>query len=165
MVYLRKDAKPAMFQPYPAGDADQRAPSSVRSAIKLMYAGAVLSAIGVVVQFIGIPSERAQLRQQHKPKLTSDQIHSIVIGSVVLIAAIGIISIGLWIWMARSNGAGKPWARIVSSILFALSTIELLTSLRELGFQVGLILGLLIWLVGLAAVVLLWRKDSTAYFK
>lgn len=154
-----------MIQPYPTVDADQRPPATVLTAVKLMYAGAVLSAIGVVVQFIGIPSERAHLRQQHNPKLSSDQIHSIVIGSVVLIAAIGIVSVGLWIWMARSNGAGKPWARIVSSALFALSTLDLLTSLRALGFQIGLVLGLLIWLVGLAAIILLWRKDSTAYFK
>lgn len=154
-----------MFQPYPAVDVDQRPPASVLTAVKLMYAGAVLSAIGVVVQFIGIPSERAHLRHQHNPKLSSDQIHSIVIGSVVLIAVIGIVSIGLWIWMARSNGAGKPWARIVSSVLFVLSTLDLLTSLRELGFQIGLILGLLIWLVGLAAIIMLWRQESTAYFK
>ena len=33
--------------------------------------------------------------------------------------------IALWLWMARANGQGRNWARILSTVLFGLGTLEL----------------------------------------
>ncbi len=67
----------------------------------------------------------------------------------------------LWLWMARANGQGKNWARILSTVLVGLATLELigLHSVAEVFFAV------LTWLTGLAAVWLLWRPASSAFFK
>ncbi|HET9897250.1 MAG TPA: hypothetical protein VFQ44_20145 [Streptosporangiaceae bacterium] len=158
-----------MYQPSAASEADERpsrppAPQSVRAAVKLMYAGAIFSAIGIGINFLGTSGVKSALHKMH-PHYTDAQINSAVSSFFVLGAAIGVISIALWIWMARANGAGKPWARIVASVLFAFSTLDLLTSILGYGLQPGLILGALIWLAGLGTVVLLWRKDSSAYFQ
>jgi hypothetical protein len=64
--------------------------------------------------------------------------------------------------MARANGQGRNWARILSTVLFGLATLELTPYLFGFGevFGVtvfGLIFPLLTWLVGLAVVWLLWR--------
>ena len=158
-----------MSHPQPAAGTDQaaprpQAPQPVRNAVKLMYAGAILSAVGIIVDFFGLSGERSVLRTQH-PHYADAKIHSIVVASFVATAVVGLISIALWIWMARMNGAGKSWARIVASVLFAFSTLDLATSVLGFGVQIGLVLGVLIWLAGLGAIVFLWRKDSSAYFQ
>lgn len=157
-----------MSQSQPAADTDQAAPrppapQPVRNAVKLMYAGAILSAAGIIIDFFGLPSERSALRTQH-PHYSEAKIHSLVASNFAAMAVFGLISIALWIWMARTNGAGKSWARIVASVLFAFSTLELLTSILGFGLQLGLILGVLFWLPGLGAIVFLWRKESSGYF-
>jgi hypothetical protein len=67
----------------------------------------------------------------------------------------------LWAWMAWANNKGSRWARIVATVLFALNTISLIFAAGRA--SITIIFVALGWLVGLAAVVLLWRKESTAY--
>jgi hypothetical protein len=74
--------------------------------------------------------------------------------------------------MARANGQGRNWARIVSTVLFGLATLQLTgivnTPVGHVGFGMevlGLITPVLTWLAGLAAVWLLWRPASGAFFK
>ena len=69
----------------------------------------------------------------------------------------------LWLWMARANGWGRNWARILSTVLFGLATLDLTSVFRTPGIRVtlaptalGPIVPVLTWLVGLAAVWLLW---------
>jgi hypothetical protein len=95
---------------------------------------------------------------------------------VLLTGAIvfGLVVIALWLWMARANGQGRNWARIVSTVLFGLATLQLISQasvqqpVSHAGFAVmvfGVIVPVLAWLVGLAAVWLLWRPASSAFFK
>jgi hypothetical protein len=86
----------------------------------------------------------------------------------------GLVVIALWLWMARANGQGRNWARIVSTVLFGLATLQLISQasvqqpVSHAGFAVmvfGVIVPVLAWLVGLAAVWLLWRPASSAFFK
>jgi hypothetical protein len=64
--------------------------------------------------------------------------------------------------MARANSQGRNWARIVSMVLFGLATIGVFSEHQTV---LGLMLWVPAWLVGLAAVWLLWRPDSSAFFK
>jgi hypothetical protein len=157
-----------MYQPYPsAGQAPEPArpepPSSVVQAVRLMYAGAVVSAVSLVVGLATTGSLRTALHKSD-PSLTPAQLHTaqtaLVIGSVV----IGLIGIGLWVWMARTNQAGKSWARIVATVLFGLDTLFLLLGVARAGAAAGTLVSILTWLIGGGAVILLWRKDSSEYF-
>jgi hypothetical protein len=156
-----------MYQPYPsAGQAPEPArpqpPASVVMAVRLMYAGAVVSAVSLVVGLATVSSLRTSLHKS-QPSLTPAQLHNlqtiVVVGSV----AIGLISIGLWVWMALMNKAGKSWARIVATVLFGLDTLFLLLGLARAGAAASSLVSILTWLIGLGAVILLWRKDSTDY--
>jgi hypothetical protein len=156
-----------MYQPYPsAGQAPEPArpepPPSVVMAVRLMYAGAVVSAVSLVIGLATVGSLRTALHKS-QPTLTPTQLHDlqtvVVVGSIV----IGLISIGLWVWMALMNKAGKSWARIVATVLFGLDTLFLLLGLARAGAAASSLVSVLIWLIGLGAVVLLWRKDSTEY--
>jgi hypothetical protein len=81
--------------------------------------------------------------------------------------------IALWLWMARANGRGRNWARIVSTVLFGAATLDLTGAFSwPPGIRLSLVpmvFGptgpVLTWLVGLAAVWLLWRPASGAFFR
>lgn len=155
-----------MYQSYPTPDmppAKTEQPRPVQLAIRLMYAGAALSGIAVVISLVTIGSLKTAIENQNTG-LTPSQVNTaegVAIGAAVVG---GLIAIGLWLWMAWANKAGKSWARIVSSVLFGLNTLFLLLSLSRPHASIGLALLLVIWLVGLGAVFFLWRRDSSAYY-
>jgi len=139
----------------PAGQL--RPPAPVLSAAKFMYGGAISSAALLIaaLPFIGATHGKV-LGHPLTPTLT------ITLGAVA-----GLALIGLWLWMARATSQGKNWARILSTVLFALATLELLSALEGIGKD-GVVQALfagLTWLSGLAAVWMLWRPASSAFFK
>jgi hypothetical protein len=167
------------YQQYPGGAGQQMAqqpprPNSVRNAVWLMYAGAVLSAISVIlVLALSSKIKNAVIKaantanatrvSQGKKALTASQIHDLASAYVIIIVVVLVISIGLWLLMAWANNKGRPWARITASVLFALNTIFLILGVTRAGASTAFTgLG---WLIGLVAIVFLWRRDSSAYFK
>jgi hypothetical protein len=81
--------------------------------------------------------------------------------TITLVIAVGLAPIALWLWMARAAGQGRNWARILSTLLFGLATLQL-TGSRGV---VPVLCAALTWLIGLVAVWLLWRQSSSAFFK
>jgi hypothetical protein len=81
----------------------------------------------------------------------------------------------LWLWMVRANGQGQNWARILSTVLFGLVTLQLRGAFTQPGSHAGIgatvlyysgtALFVAAWLAGAAAVWLLWRPASRAFFK
>ena len=43
----------------------------------------------------------------------------------------GLVMIALWLWMARAVGRGRNWARILSTVLFGLATLQLISDFQE----------------------------------
>jgi hypothetical protein len=166
------------YQSYPAGGSQtaQRPPqpSSVRIAMWLMYAGGALSLLSaILVLAIGhriktdvdnaLIKNNATLAREGKKTLTLSQIHSVASAYVIIIVIVLLIAVALWAWMAWANGRGRPWARIVASVLFGLNTIFLIFGISRAGSST-LFTGIG-WLIGLAAIIMLWRRASSAYFK
>ncbi len=75
--------------------------------------------------------------------------------------------VALWLWMALATSQGRNWARIPSTVLFDLVTLELLSSLEVIGKNgiAQAFTAALTWLSGLGAVWLLWRPASGAFFR
>ena len=159
-----------MVQPYPsrgkplAKEPRPPAPPSVLNAVKLMYIGAAVSTVSLIVSFIDIGGTKAAIRKA-RPNLTATQVNQLNTFIITLAIVSGLIGIALWLWMAWANGQGKNWARIVSTVLFGLATLDLIGVFSEPKTVIGLVFPVLTWLVGLAAIWLLWRPDSTAFFK
>ncbi len=158
------------YQPYPTTGGDQLpqqrppAPPSIQTAVKLMYAGAALSAVGFIVGLATIGSLKQDIINASTKPLTASQLHAAEAFGVATIVVLGLIGIGLWLWMARANGAGKSWARVVAAVLFGLNTLGLLSAVARpnaFGTKIFDILG---WLVGLGATIFLWRRDASDYF-
>jgi hypothetical protein len=172
-----------MYQPYPGGDqAPQQygqpgqpalaVPQSVARAVKVMYVGAAASLVGIIVDLLARHSLRTYIADhmtRNGKALTAAQVTNAYHLELGVLIAGGLIGVGLWIWMARSCQAGKGWARITSTVFFAIETISALTSVagggRLGGAGASRFFGLLVWLIGLAAIILLWQRQSSDYFK
>ena len=156
-----------MHQPYPSAGQSPSArpepPRSVLTAVKLMYAGAVVSAIGFVVTLVTLSNIRSAVHRAN-PSWTPTQVHNFETLFVVVSVASGVIGIGLWIGMALANRAGQSWARIVATVLFAIYTLLLLGGLKRAGVAAGASTSLLVWLIGLGTIIMLWRRESSEYF-
>jgi hypothetical protein len=157
-----------MYAPYPAsGPVPEpprtRPPRSVRSAVGLMYAGAALELLGLVVALVTIGSLKSAIFAAH-PGYTAAQLHAAEVHRTVPLVAGAVITAGLWLWMAWANGRGLGWARVVSAVFFGINTLDLLASFRLLRGTPDLAVSIVIWLVGGAAVVLLFSKDSGQFY-
>jgi hypothetical protein len=166
------------FQPYPTGPTGNAMPQrpaqprSVFAAVRLMFAGAALGVLAVIFTLafsgrIKRAVRRAEVKanatraSEHKTLLTTAQIHSLETATVAVLVVILIIGVLLWIWMAWANGKGSSWARIVATVLFALNTLYLIFVASRAGIT-AIFVGLS-WIIGLAVIILLWRKASSAY--
>ena len=159
-----------MVQPYPSSgkpltEAERPpAPSPVLNAVKLMYAGAAVSTVSLIISLADISGTKAAIRKA-RPNLTATQVNQLNTFIIGLAIVSGVIGIALWLWMARANGQGKSWARILSTVLFGLATLDLFGVFSQPKTALGLVFPVLTWLVGAGAIWLLWRPESTAFFK
>jgi len=151
-----------MYQPYPGGaqlPETQRppVPASVRNAVTVMYAGAVAS-LAYAIVFIMTLSATKRAIEQHSPQLTT--------GQALMASAIvdGLIGAGLWIFIAQTCKRGKNWARTTGTVLFGINTVQVLGGLPIPVAAPVKIFALVVWLVGLGAVVLLWQGSSSGFF-
>jgi len=173
----KQPAKPRRTGPADAAGSPAP-PAPVHRAVRLMQAGAVVSTLSLIFTVIGsfslkhnMMTANAQKLQQHQ--ITASQISNTATGLIIYTILIGLISIGLWLWMARMNEAGRRWARITASVFFALWSLYTYSVLGELHggvtvtgtLIVSLILILALWVIGAATIFYLWRPASTAYFK
>jgi hypothetical protein len=150
-----------------------RSARTVRAAIKLMYAGAAVPTIYliIVLAYLGANGMQA-VRLTHRATLTAAQVserETLVITMAILSL---LVMTTLWLWMASATGQGRNWARILSTVLFGLATLNLTSVFGPPGLRIGIggpgtggILSVLIWLIGLGAVWLLWCPSSSAFFK
>jgi hypothetical protein len=158
-----------MYQPYPSGGQEPvpqapAAPPSILTAVKFMYAGAVLSGVGLILSVVTVHSLKKSILVKF-PHYTASQLHAAEVVGIASAVIGGLIAIGLWILMARMNGAGHSWARIVASVLFAINTLDLLAAAARPHAIFPLLFAILVWVAGLGAIVLLWRKESSAYYQ
>lgn len=161
-----------MYRPYPGGGhmpRPLRPPASVRRAALLMYAGAAASLAGVIVDLV---TRNATVSGWRRAAVNAHALFSQsgTADTLTLVWALGLISAGVWIWVARASLDGKRWARTTGTVLFGADTVIVLIGPPDMGYRgltaplAAIFLGI-VWLAGLAAVVFLWTKRSRAFFR
>ncbi|MGI9008935.1 MAG: hypothetical protein ACR2FU_22550 [Streptosporangiaceae bacterium] len=138
-------------------------PRTIRIAVLFMYAGAALTAAGLALSVIAVATGERALRASH-PHATAAQLHATQKVLIIIAIASGVLEIAGWLLLARANRNGLKWARIVATALFALSTLNLAGHLHGAATIGNTIYSVLIWLVGLATIVLLWLRESSQYY-
>lgn len=147
-----------------AGPVLEPLPTSLRYAVWLMYAGAVLSAIDLIVSLATAGSLYTVLEKAN-PHTSHVQVANAAHAEITASVLLWVVTIIFWIVMARTNQAGRSWARIIAAILCALATLSFFEAVREPAALISKLIYLPLWLVGVVTLVLLWRKDTTAYIK
>jgi hypothetical protein len=163
-----------MYQPDPStGQPAEppRPPAPVRTAVKLMYASAAVSTVPLIIALAYSGDTKAYGVRWNGHSLTSAQVSHWRPLIIAVVIVTGLVVPALWLWMARANGRGRNWARVLSTVLFGLGALELTSVFRTpvgVGFgtaALGEIVTVLTWLAGLAVIWLLWRPASSAFFK
>jgi hypothetical protein len=99
---------------------------------------------------------------------TVAQWHTAMLTQIVPLAAGAPIVAALWLWLAWANGRRYDWAPFASVALAGLLTLELVTGLGggAATFAPGDLIAITVpWLVGLAAVVLIFSQTASRYYQ
>jgi hypothetical protein len=158
-----------MYEPYPAtepalGPDRIPRPRTVRNAMRLMYLGAALEVPALIIAVVTRSTFKPAILQAH-PGYTTAQLHSAEIARTVPLVIAAPIVAALWLWMAWANGRGLAWARIVSAVFFGIACVDVAVAFARSGSAAGLAIGVVTWLVGLGAIVLLFSKESGPFFR
>ena len=110
-----------------------------------MYGGAAVSAVTCSARwpFMG----DIQRKGARVPGFTATPL------TVTVVMVVFFVPVALWLWMARAVGQGRNWARILSTVLFGLATLQL-TGSRGV---VQVLTVALAWLIGFAVV---WLRGA-----
>ena len=143
------------------GWAGRLARGRVRDCGTAGWAGVELGRPGVRA----VAATRAALRRtiEHSPNHPTGSLLATAVNTTTVMAVmLGIISVALWLFVARGCWRGSEPARSTGTVLFGLDTLGLLigpVGLRAPGSLVPRILEGVVWLIGAGTVVLLWQKD------
>jgi hypothetical protein len=148
---------------------DSDVPGPVRRAVRLMLSGGALTALVGVFLVIATIADKNALTDSSGKKLTSGELT----GSVVYTLVIYVLQVLVWVLMARMNRAGRGWARWVATALAVLSTIDAWSIVNGLrGGEtltvleiIFIVVTLALWIIGAMAAILLWRSESSEYFR
>ncbi|MEV5568490.1 hypothetical protein AB0L06_00450 [Spirillospora sp. NPDC052269] len=147
-----------------------------------MLAGAGMQVLGFVITVVHVRALRAGFRT----RLAEDgsapgnsTLDGLIAGGIVLAGVFTLFGVGLWIWMAFMNRAGRNWARTTGTVFFGIYTLSAPSDLtmltsdsgRTSEYSVGssspadFAVSIVTWAVGLAVILLLWNKASDPYFR
>lgn len=173
LAVLLAGARDGQRRPGPAATADlvksglwlrlrpsvPREAPTVRAAVRLMHLGAAVTALSLAVSVLALAHvgpAGATLRlfghRQPFPVAVAFGIGG------------GFAAVAAWLWMAWAAGHKKRWGRAVATVLCALAALELLSACTGAQRALGLVVWVPTFLVGLGAVLLLWRPGSSEYF-
>jgi len=143
-----------------------RTPHTVLNAVRLMYLGAVAELGVLLVLWLTEGSIRTAIWHRY-PTLTAGQVGQV--NTVFTVDfAVGAVAIPLWLLMAWATGKGSQLARVAAIVCFAVSTAGMITDLANGSPQFApavFTCASVVWLIGLAAIVNLLRKQSMAFYE
>ncbi len=101
-----------------------RSARTVLAAVRLMCAGAAVSTVSLIIVLAVIIDIKAGHDVLGRRPIAAQvsQVNTPVIAQVIVSY---LIPVGVWLWMARANGRGRNWARILFTVLFGLTTLTL----------------------------------------
>ena len=152
---------PGVAPPFPPAGTPSRLapPPPVVKAVRLIYLGAQITVGGIVVA--AVPLTRTEL-----------QTHGAVSGATIAGTVFtGLVSVGLWLWMAKRVKRGWGKATAAAIVLFSMKCLFLLKAVSafygdagSFSHDLSFLFELAEWGVGLFALLAMRDQRSSAYF-
>ncbi|HYO32926.1 MAG TPA: hypothetical protein VES21_08750 [Nocardioidaceae bacterium] len=142
-------------------------PSTIRNAVRLMWAGAALSLLSLLVTLLSLDSMESRVRRELTASdtgLTAEDVDGLIgvfVAFAVITALLGAL---LWLWMAWKNGQGRSWARIVATVLGGLNLLSSMFAISSSPGALELLLTLANLVLAVVILALLWSKPSSAFY-
>jgi hypothetical protein len=96
---------------------------------------------------------------------TDAGVDRVVQVSLTVTTVVAVVSAVVWVVMSRVTLRGSKWGRIVACVLFALAIGGFFGGALPTAGPFARVFALALLLLGAWALVLLWRKDSSAYIR
>lgn len=140
-----------------------RPPTSVLAAGWLMYTGAAVSLLHMLVVLATIGKVATAFKRSH-PVFSASTARSLAAVASVEVLVVGAVVIALWLWLAIASQQGHGWVRTFGTVLFGIATFMGFIVLRIPGISGVSAIGVVIWLIGLVTVILLWQRRASEFF-
>lgn len=145
--------------PFPPGGQprlDTQPPDSVRRAVYLMYAGAAVSVVALIVGAVtGKVVAYSYSTVNGQTRMHQNPVAGVIVAAIILAV--------LWLWMAWKNYRGRGWARVLSTVFFGFMCLIMLVNLAGLPSAYAFLV-ILMWIVGLVATIYLHKGESRQYY-
>jgi hypothetical protein len=143
-------------------------PRSIVDSVRLMQFGAVLEVAELIRGFLTMGQLRAAIRHEATTGslvATDADVERVLRLALTVTTVTAAISCVVWLVLARATARGSKWARIIASVLFAVSVGTFFGGLLPTAGLFARTFALALLLVGAWTLVRLWHRDSSAYIK
>jgi hypothetical protein len=144
-----------------------RSAHTVRTAIRLMYLGALLE-LGVLAVVAATAGRLHSAILAHDHGYTVAQWHAELHQHIVPLEIAAPLAACVWVWLAWANGRGHAWARVLFLVFAGITTASLLSGLAGGAFTYApddAVAGIVLCVVALAAVALIFNGRSRPYYR
>jgi hypothetical protein len=142
-------------------------PAAVRNAIRVMYAGFVVTALDIVLSIIAIgryDGDSGRFSRLGETGLESTANNETGFLAIGLFA--DFVGLVCWVLLALACRRARGWTRVTGIVLAALYTVVLLTvELGTKGDPGPRLTTLLVWILGIAAVIPLYAQQARQFFQ
>ena len=155
-------------------------PGNVHTAIRLMYAGFVVTALDVVLSLLVLgrythdanvaknaAATYTTIREFGRAATQTAIMHTqnTMAGAMAIGLVADILGLACWAWLAVATRRGNGWTRVAGTALLAIYSICTLIvvfgSHRDPGPQFTTVL---VWAIGVATVIPLWSQQARDFF-
>ena len=140
-------------------------PAIVRNAIKVMYAGLAVTVVDVVLSLVAVGRYAQDADLARGVDSAAEQKADQMAGAIAIGLAADIIGLACWVLLAVAARRGRGWTRVAGTVLLAVYTIvTLVVAFGTKGDPGARFTTLLVWLLGIAALVPLWSRQAREFF-
>ncbi len=170
----------AQYAPGRRKPTSAEVPGNVRTAIRLMYAGFVVTVIDLLLSLmvLGRYAHDANtaknkaatyaalgVRVREANQTADMHTQNVMAGAMAVGVAADVLGLACWVWLAVATRRGHGWTRVAGAILLGIYSVCALIVVfgthRDPGAQFTTVV---VWAIGVATIIPLWSQQARDFF-